>query len=58
MQPELASEGTARITLVATDALGLEATVRFKVRVQFHWPHNPARGWRSTLGNTTPDARE
>ena len=55
VQPEPASEGTARITLVATDALGLKATVRFEVQVEFHWPHSPSRGWRSTLGNPTPD---
>ena len=54
MQPELASEGTAQIILVATDALGFEATVRFDVQVEFHWP----RGWRSILGNATPNARE
>ena len=58
VQPEPASEGTARITLVATDALGLRATVRFEVQVEFHWPHNPSRGWRSTLGNATPTARQ
>ena len=56
VQPELASEGTARISLVATDALGFKATVRFEVRVEFHWPHGPSRGWRSTLGNPTPNA--
>ena len=56
VQPELASEGTARITLVATDALGLRATVHFEVQVEFHWPHNPSRGWRSILGNPTPNA--
>ena len=56
VQPELASEGTAQIVLVATDALGLKATVRFEVQVEFHWPHNPSRGWRSTLGNPTPNA--
>ena len=56
VQPEPAAEGTARITLVATDALGFAATVRFEVRVEFHWPHNPSRGWRSTLGNATPNA--
>ena len=58
VQPELASEGTAQIILVATDALGFEATVRFEVQVEFHWPHNPSRGWRSILGNATPKARE
>ncbi len=56
VQPEPASEGTAQITLVATDALGFATTVRFEVQVEFHWPHNPFRGWRSTLGNTTPNA--
>ena len=58
VEPELASEGAARITLVATDALGLRATVRFEVQVEFHWPHGPSRGWRSILGNTVPDARQ
>ena len=58
VQPEPASEGTAQITLVATDALGLRATVRFEVQVEFHWPHGPSRGWRSTLGNPTPNARQ
>ena len=56
VEPELASEGTARITLVATDALGFATTVRFDVRVEFHWPHGPSRGWRSILGNATPNA--
>ena len=55
VEPELASEGAARITLVATDALGFATTVRFEVQVEFHWPHAPSRGWRSTLGNATPD---
>ena len=57
VQPELASEGTAQITLVATDALGFATTVRFEVRVEFHWPHGPSRGWRSTLGNPTPNGQ-
>ena len=56
IDPEPASEGTAQMTLVATDALGLRATVRFEVRVEFHWPHAPSRGWRSILGNATPNA--
>ena len=38
------------------DALGFATTVRFEVRVEFHWPHNPSRGWRSILGNPTPNA--
>lgn len=48
--PELASAGTADIVLVATDDAGLSTTLRFKVRVEFHWP--PGRGWRSTLTRT------
>ena len=56
IDPEPATEGTARITLVATDALGFATTVRFEVRVEFHWPHAPSRGWRSALGNPTPNA--
>ena len=56
VQPEPASEGTAQIVLVATDALGFATTLRFEVQVEFHWPHNPSRGWRSTLGNPTPNA--
>ena len=56
VQPEPASEGTARITLVATDALGFATTVRFEVQVEFHWPRSPSRGWRSILGNPTPNA--
>ena len=30
---------------------GQTATVRFEVRVEFHWPTNPARGWRSVILN-------
>ena len=56
VEPELASEGTAQITLTATDAFGLEATVRFELRVEFHWPSGPARGWRATLGNAAEEA--
>ena len=56
VQSEPASEGTARITLVATDALGFAATLRFEVQVEFHWPHGPSRGWRSILGNAAPNA--
>ena len=57
VQPEPASEGTAQITLVATDALGFATTVRFEVQVEFHWPHGSSRGWRSTLGNPTPNGQ-
>ena len=49
IDPEPASEGTAEINLAATDALGLKATVRFEIQVEFHWPHAPSRGWRATL---------
>ena len=58
VQPEPASEGTAQIVLVATDALGFATTVRFEVQVEFHWPRSPSRGWRSILGNPTPNARQ
>ena len=33
VEPELASEGLAQITLTATDTFGLAATVRFQVQV-------------------------
>ena len=56
VEPELASEGTAQITLTATDAFGLAATVRFQVQVAFHWPSGPIRGWRATLGNAAEKA--
>ena len=56
VEPELASEGITQITLVATDAFGLAATVRFDLRVEFHWPFGPVRGWRATLGNVAEDA--
>ena len=56
VEPELASEGTAQITLTATDAFGLAATVRFELRVEFHWPSGPTRGWRATLGNAAEEA--
>ena len=56
VEPELASEGTAQITLTATDAFGLAATVRFEVQVEFHWPRGPVRGWRATLHNAAERA--
>ena len=49
--PQLASTGTAEITLVATDTAGFSTTLRFNVHVEFHWPNGPTRGWRSTLGS-------
>ena len=33
VEPELASEGTAQVTLTATDAFDIKATVRFEVQV-------------------------
>ena len=56
VEPEPASEGTAEITLVATDALGFATTVRFEVQIEFHWPIGSTRGWRSIFGNAAPDA--
>ena len=52
--PELASAGTAEIALVVTDTAGLSTTLRFDVRVVFHWPHGPSAGWRSALGRVLP----
>ena len=49
--PEPASDGTAEIVLVVTDTHGLSTTLRFQVRVEFHWPRGPTRGWRSILGS-------
>ena len=50
LETALASEGEVTIVLVATDTVGLSATVRFDVRVEFYWPSSPARGWRSVIG--------
>ena len=49
VEPVPGGEGTAEVALTATDALGLAATVRFMVQVEFHWPSGPVRGWRATL---------
>ena len=57
VEPELASEGTAQITLTATEAFGIKATMRFQVQVEFHWPSGPLRGWRATLGNASIGGR-
>ena len=56
VEPVPASEGTAAITLTATDALGLSATVRFMVQVEFNWPSGPVRGWRATLLDTAEES--
>ena len=58
VEPEPAGEGSVEITLVATDALGLKATVRFEVQIEFHWPIGPTRGWRSIFGNTPDTSAE
>ena len=55
VEPSFGGEGTAKIALVATDAAGLQATLRFAVRVEFHWPFGPTRGWRGILGNAAGD---
>ena len=52
VEPVPASEGTVEITLTATDAFGLSATMRFMVQVEFNWPSGPVRGWRATLHDT------
>ena len=56
VEPVPASEGTAQITLTATDALGLSATMRFMVQVEFNWPSGPVRGWRATLHDTAGES--
>ena len=45
--PELGTEGVVEIELVATDAEGQSATVRFQVQVAFYWPGT--RRWRLAL---------
>ena len=49
VEPELATEGVAEIVLVATDSVGLAATVRFEVQVEFFAPARQSTGWRSAL---------
>ena len=38
VEPEPSGEGAVEIVLEATDEAGLAATLRFEVRVEFHWP--------------------
>lgn len=47
------AEGTAQVEVVATDAAGLSAVLRFDVQVQFFWPVRHAAGWRGALGATS-----
>ena len=49
VEPEPGAEGVVVIEATATDAHGQTATVRFEVRVEFHWPVNPTRGWRGVI---------
>ena len=49
VEPEPGAEGVVTIEATATDAHGQTATVRFEVRVEFHWPTSPTRGWRGVL---------
>ena len=44
VEPEPGAEGTVEITLVGTDAVGLTATVRFTVQVEFFAPTRPNAG--------------
>ena len=48
VEPEPLAEGIIEIVLVATDSVGLTATVRFEVRVEFFAPVRQS-GWRSAL---------
>ena len=52
IEPEPGAEGVATIEASATDPHGQTATIRFEVRVEFHWPTNPTRGWRSVILNS------
>ena len=49
VEPEPGAEGVVVIEATATDAHGQTATVRFEVRVEFHWPLSPTRGWRGVI---------
>ena len=49
VEPEPGAEGVVVVEATATDAHGQTATVRFEVRVEFHWPTSPARGWRGVI---------
>ena len=49
VEPEPGAEGVVVVEATATDAHGQTATVRFEVRVEFHWPTSPTRGWRGVL---------
>ena len=49
VEPEPGVEGTVQVEATAIDGNGQMATVRFEVRVEFHWPAAPTRGWRGVI---------
>ena len=49
VEPEPGVEGTVQVEATAIDGNGQTATVRFEVRVEFHWPAAPTRGWRGVI---------
>ena len=49
VEPEPGAEGTVIVEATATDANGQTVTVRFAVVVEFYWPSDSSRGWRSAL---------
>ena len=46
--PAPGGEGLAAIVLEVVDAAGVAATLRFDVRVEFHWPGSQVSGWRAS----------
>lgn len=50
VDPAPFAEGTAQVEVVATNAAGLSATVRFDVQVRFFWPLRAGAGWRGAWG--------
>ena len=53
IEPAPFAEGVVEIEAVATDANGQRATVRFPVRVEFHWPFSRVSGWRTVIDSET-----
>ena len=51
VEPEPGAEGVVVIEATATDRHGQMAKARFEVRVEFHWPTSPTRGWRGVILN-------
>ena len=52
VEPVPGAEGEVQIEVTTEDAVGLSATLRFTVRVDFHWPSRP--GWRDALETAQP----